>query len=534
MVAPEAGDTLLASILSTSQLAATPLGPCRTTWAHTVEEGLALLAGQPFEACLVDSGLGPGCIAFLRSARAGGWRRPLVLFTSVGQHDMQAAAQAAGASDVVVKTSVSLNTLGRVIQAAIQRSRFEDTLRFGEEMVRILVEGTRDYAIYMLDREGRVMTWNQGAERITGYSPLEVVGHHFSMFFTEEERAELKPAAMLRHAVARGRFEEEGLRVRKDGSQFWANVVVSPLYGADGQLRGFSKVSRDVTVQHQAERERAGRGEVSTEAFRANPVAMAIQRLGDGTFLDVNEAFCRLFGYGRDDLVGRPASDFPATWPAKDRARAEDAVRRDGAYRDAEILAQTRDGTPRRLRLSASKVHVGGEACMVMTLEDVTTARFVQDQMARREARLREGERIAGIASWEWDVASGAVHWSPNMYLLLGVDPAEVPARLSTYVGLVHPDDRAAVVAAMRAVRERPASFEQLHRIVDGTGRTRWMRARGTVVGETAGLRMVGTVQDMTTERNAERPDATRRDVQPAPLAQEIVVATVRGRTVEG
>ena len=247
VIAPQEPHHTLASLLSTSQLAATPLGPCRFTWAHTADDGLRLLCATPFEACVVDSGLGPGSIGLLRAARVQGWRRPLVFCTRMDDQWLRAEAQAAGASDVLSHAALSPNNLGRVLQAAIQRCRFEETLRFGEEMVRILVEGTRDLAIFMLDREGRILTWNQGAERITGYSALDVVGHHVAMLFTVEDRESLKPAAVLRHAEQHGRHEEDGLRMRKVGPQFLVNAVVTPLYGENGQLRGFSKVMRDIT-----------------------------------------------------------------------------------------------------------------------------------------------------------------------------------------------------------------------------------------------------------------------------------------------
>ena len=531
VVAPDATDQLLSTILSTAQLANTPLGPSRITWAHTFEEGMNLLSGRPFEACLVDSGLGPGCIAFLRSARTQGWRRPLIFCTSVGQHDMQAAAQAAGASDILLKTSVSLSTLGRVIQAAIQRSRFEETLRFGEEMVRILVEGTRDYAIYMLDREGRVLTWNQGAERIKGYSSLEVLGHHYSMFFTEEDRANLKPAENLRHAVSHGRFEEEAWRTRKDGSRFWAHVVITPLYGADGQLRGFSKVSRDITPKKAEDEKHFREGARFTEAFRASPIGSSITTLEDGTFLDANDAFCRIFGYEREELVGKRSKDLPAFWPdPADRDRVTDILRRDGAVKDLELVAHNRKGEPKLLRVSANRIDIDGQACVMSTTSDVTTERFFQGEVARRESRLREAERIAGMASWEWDVAGRSIQWSPNMYAMLGLDPAVAQARLGTYLDLVHPDERAGVADAMRAVRDRPAPFENQHRIVRPDGTVRWIRARAAVSPGEKGPRIVGTIQDVTSElAPAQRaPEETREETAALDDATATQVAPLR------
>src|SRR5205085_1934005 len=117
----------------------------------------------------------------------------------------------------------------------------------------LLVQGTADHAIFMLDAEGRVATWNAGAERLKGYRAEEIVGRHFSAFYPPDAIGRGWPDEELRRASAGGRFEDEGWRLRKDGSRFWANVVITALRGQDGRLRGFSKVTRDLTARRQAE-----------------------------------------------------------------------------------------------------------------------------------------------------------------------------------------------------------------------------------------------------------------------------------------
>lgn len=121
------------------------------------------------------------------------------------------------------------------------------------EIYRLLVEGTKDYAIFMLSSEGTVLTWNPGAQLTKGYRAEEVIGGHFSIFYTPEERKREKPQQALRTAAREGRFEEEGWRLRKDGTPFWASVVITALYDDDGVVTGFSEVTRDVTDQRRAE-----------------------------------------------------------------------------------------------------------------------------------------------------------------------------------------------------------------------------------------------------------------------------------------
>jgi PAS domain S-box-containing protein len=128
--------------------------------------------------------------------------------------------------------------------------------RPGDEAFRVLVESVKDYAIFMLDPTGVITTWNAGAERLKGYRAVEIIGKHFSTFYPDAEVAAGKPDRELEIASAEGRYEEEGWRVRKDGSLFWANVVITAVYDRDATLRGFAKVTRDLTERRRAEQER--------------------------------------------------------------------------------------------------------------------------------------------------------------------------------------------------------------------------------------------------------------------------------------
>jgi len=125
--------------------------------------------------------------------------------------------------------------------------RANDELRAGEEMFSLLVSQVVDYAIFLLDPRGNVASWNEGAQRIKGYTAAEIIGRHFSAFYPEEDARAGKPEFELEVADRTGRFEDEGWRVRKDGSMFYANVIITALRGAGGELRGYAKVTRDIT-----------------------------------------------------------------------------------------------------------------------------------------------------------------------------------------------------------------------------------------------------------------------------------------------
>ena len=181
----------------------------------------------------------------------------------------------------------------------------EQELFQSEQRFRMLVQGVRDYAIYMLDPEGRITNWNSGAQAIKGYAESEVVGRHFSMFYTDEDRDAGEPAHALEVALEEGRYEREAWRVRKDGSLFWANVVIDPVRGEDGEHIGFAKITRDVTARKRAEDEL----DAAREALAQSQKMQALGELTGGIAHDFNNLMTVIAG-ASDFLLKHP--DVPA------------------------------------------------------------------------------------------------------------------------------------------------------------------------------------------------------------------------------
>ena len=153
-----------------------------------------------------------------------------------------------------------------------------------ERRFQLLVEAVKDYAIYLLDAEGYIVSWNTGAQRFKGYTADEILGQHFSRFYTEEDRATGLPQRALRIAAEEGRFEAEGWRVRKDGSRFWTSVVIDPVLDQDGTLIGFAKITRDITERRRAQEEI----EAARVALMQAQKMEAVGRLTGGVAHDFN------------------------------------------------------------------------------------------------------------------------------------------------------------------------------------------------------------------------------------------------------
>ena len=203
----------------------------------------------------------------------------------------------------------------KITRDLTERRKAEANLRENQQQFRLLVQGVTDYAIYLLSPEGYVSSWNPGAQRIKGYAPEEIIGQHFSRFYTEEDRQAGLPQQTIAIATREGRFEREGWRLRKDGTKFFANVVVDAIHNPDGSLLGFAKITRDITERTKAERAL----EEAREALLQSQKMEAIGHLTGGIAHDFNNLLMAIQG-SLELLRRRLPSDDPRVTQLIDNA----------------------------------------------------------------------------------------------------------------------------------------------------------------------------------------------------------------------
>ncbi len=410
----------------------------------------------------------------------------------------------------------------------------EEALRESEQRFRLLIESVKDYAIIMLDPDGRVVTWNAGAERTKGYRADEILGEHFSRFYPPEDLRAGKPENELWVASDSGRSEDLGWRVRKDGSSFWANVVITAMRDGSGHLRGFSKVTRDITERKQAEdvlesrvvertaqlnrvneqlrselderRRVENELKASEKRFRSLSASSPIgifQTDAEGLYIYANERCLSIIGIASGENLGH---GWAKTLHPDDREAVfaewmSAALAARDFSREYRIL--TSEGEVRWVHARAAVVPADGSDLggHVGTLEDITGRKRAEEELRTSEERFKILTRATNDAIWDWDLTTNGIWINECVESLFGYPADEVGTDRTWWSDRVHPEDWVWVEPSIQAVLDGDGSFwsgEYRFRHQDGSYSAVFDRGYVIRDGARSPVRMIGSMMDIS------------------------------------
>jgi PAS domain S-box-containing protein len=442
--------------------------------ATSGDEALRLLSETDFAVVLLDVKM-DGMSGFETARRIRGQARnravPIIFLTAYDTDRRQLEeGYSVGAVDFLTKPLVPV-ILRAKVASLVQLFQEKEKARRQGELYRLLVEYTTDYAIFMLDPQGRVATWNAGAQRIKGWTAEEIIGRHFSCFYPKEVAERGWPDEELRRATAAGRFEDEGWRVRKDGSRFWANVIITAVRDEHGTLRGFGKVTRDMTERKRAEensrrllqeeaarkaaessmqearqaqeKERRQREQLHVTLTSIGDAVIVTDRTGAVSFM--NPVAVALTGWQPQEAAGQPLERVFHIVNEETRLPVENPVSK--VLREGMVVGLanhtvllSKDG--REIPIDDSGAPIRGEdrdiAGVVLVFRDVTEARRAVEARLRLAALVESSEdAIIG-----YDLAGNITSWNMGATRLYDYTAEEVVGKPLTLLEPPgHPDE---------------------------------------------------------------------------------------------
>ncbi|AHF99276.1 histidine kinase [Halostagnicola larsenii XH-48] len=384
-----------------------------------------------------------------------------------------------------------------------------------EEQFHAFVSAVEDYAIFMLDPEGTVVSWNEGAERIKGYSEDEIIGEHFSTFYTDDDIADDIPTQNLETAMSEGRVEDEGWRVRNDGSHFWANVIITAIRNSEGTLQGFTKVTRDLTERRKYERQLEEQNE------RLERQRDELERELDDIFERIDDAFYALDAEFKFEYVNEHAEAYFDKSAGELLGRQPwevlEDTESDSIFERFETAMATQEPTTFERYSDALGIWAmvriyPSESGLSVYFRDITDRKEREAELERTRELLEKAQRIADVGGWEIDTDTREVLWTDQIFDVLEVPSDEEPS-LDEALSLYHEEDQEIIENAVEEALTTGTSFDVEVRIRTVSGEVRWLHVVGDPDredGEVVSLR--GALQDVTEQKERERELQRVRD----------------------
>ncbi|MEJ7588139.1 MAG: PAS domain S-box protein [Ferruginibacter sp.] len=397
---------------------------------------------------------------------------------------------------------------------ATERRNSEQALKESEERYRLLTSEVYDYAIIMLSPEGNISSWNEGAQRIKGYTENEIIGKHFSVFYPQQEMGNSSPEEILTLARTEGRHESEGWRVKKDGTLFWANVVITAL-NRNGAIFGFSKITRDNTERKKAEEQirqlnglleqrvvkRTEELQVSEKKYRKlfenSPLPMWVLDLDTLFFIDVNEAAIIHYGYSREEFLSMSTLDIRPD-DEKKRFLELDNTSALGRRNTGIWKHLKKDGSLIYVEVNSHEINIGELKARLVLSVDIT-------EKKKAEERLDFALEAGQIGIWELDLITDTAIRNLRHDQIFGYNEALPVWASKNMMAHVHPDDLARVEDSFREALTTHTWIVET-RITWHDHSVHWILIKGKVIADSTEnpTTIMGTVIDITKHKQAE------------------------------
>ena len=388
-----------------------------------------------------------------------------------------------------------------------RRMRAERRLWESEELFDLQIEKIKDYAIFTLDAGGIVLNWNLGAERLIGYRAEEIIGEHFSRIYPEAERAAELARQTLREAETAGQATREGWRIRKDGSRFWADVIITALHDEDGNLRGFSKVVRDITKRKQIEENLRRSEEKFLGIFEKAPFGI-FQTAPDDRLTRVNPTFARMFGYQSPELMVESVTDVASQLYVHSEQRygiLKKALAAD-QYAQGEVEFRRRDGSHFAANLYIRSVQTDAEGYVEGFVEDISFRKEAEEALRKSELQFRQMAENIDEVFWLTLIAPPSVQYvNPAYQRIWGRSCDELYLNPKAWMEAIILEDLPRVRRDLEEL-DGGKAVEMEYRITRPDGALRWISDRGYPLRDGSGKAtlVTGVATDITERKRLE------------------------------